>query len=67
METGLENLELWKIREIPPFIPWNTCGAYQSGVLGVGVGGISYAVFIGSLVHDAHLCYVKYQNRKWVK
>lgn len=24
-------------------IPWNTCGAYQSGVLGVGVG--EYAVF----------------------
>jgi len=27
-------------------IPWNTCGAYQSGVLGVGVGEyIFYAVF----------------------
>ena len=24
-------------------IPWNTCGAYQAGVLGVGVG--EYAVF----------------------
>lgn len=27
-------------------IPWNTCGAYQSGVLGVGVGEyFTYAVF----------------------
>ena len=27
-------------------IPWNTCGAYQSGVLGVGVGEyFVYAVF----------------------
>ena len=27
-------------------IPWNTCGAYQSGVLGVGVGEyFIYAVF----------------------
>ena len=27
-------------------IPWNTCGAYQSGVLGVGVSEyIGYAVF----------------------
>jgi len=27
-------------------IPWNTCGAYQSGVLGVGVGEyFAYAVF----------------------
>jgi NhaC family Na+:H+ antiporter len=27
-------------------IPWNTCGAYQSGVLGVGVGEyIGYAIF----------------------
>ena len=27
-------------------IPWNTCGAYQSGVLGVGVGEYAlYAVF----------------------
>ncbi|WP_040280050.1 Na+/H+ antiporter NhaC family protein [Psychroserpens damuponensis] len=27
-------------------IPWNTCGAYQSGVLGVGVGEyIYYAIF----------------------
>ena len=27
-------------------IPWNTCGAYQSGVLGVGVGEyFSYAIF----------------------
>nr|WP_321224473.1 Na+/H+ antiporter NhaC family protein [uncultured Psychroserpens sp.] len=27
-------------------IPWNTCGAYQSGVLGVGVGEyIFYAIF----------------------
>ena len=29
-----------------PLIPWNTCGAYQSGVLGVGVSEyIGYAVF----------------------
>jgi NhaC family Na+:H+ antiporter len=27
-------------------IPWNTCGAYQSGVLGVGVGEyFIYAIF----------------------
>ena len=27
-------------------IPWNTCGAYQSGVLGVGVGEyFVYAIF----------------------
>ena len=27
-------------------IPWNTCGAYQSGVLGVGVGEyFMYAIF----------------------
>ena len=27
-------------------IPWNTCGAYQSGVLGVGVGEyFFYAIF----------------------
>ena len=27
-------------------IPWNTCGAYQSGVLGVGVGEyFAYAIF----------------------
>ena len=27
-------------------IPWNTCGAYQSGVLGVGVGEyFLYAIF----------------------
>ena len=27
-------------------VPWNTCGAYQSGVLGVGVGEyFIYAIF----------------------
>ena len=27
-------------------IPWNTCGAYQSGVLGVGVGEyFAFAIF----------------------
>ena len=27
-------------------IPWNTCGAYQSGVLGVGVG--EYFIYAGT-------------------
>ena len=51
-------------------IPWNTCGAYQSGVLGVGVGEYAiYAMFnwlspITTLVFAAFRIKIKMLNKK---
>ncbi|MAX70343.1 MAG: Na+/H+ antiporter NhaC [Flavobacteriaceae bacterium] len=51
-------------------IPWNTCGAYQSGVLGVGVGEyFIYAIFnwlspITTLIFAALRIKIKYLLKK---
>lgn len=50
-------------------IPWNTCGAYQSGVLGVGVGEyFFYAVFNWlSPFMTLTFAALNIKIRKWVK
>ena len=50
-------------------IPWNTCGAYQSGVLGVGVGEyFLYAVFNWlSPFMTLTFAALNIKIRKWVK
>ena len=51
-------------------IPWNTCGAYQSGVLGVGVGEyFIYAIFnwlspITTLIFAAFRIKIKMLTKK---
>ena len=50
-------------------IPWNTCGAYQSGVLGVGVGEYFFYAIFNWLSPFMTLTFaaLNIKIRKWVK